>query len=86
MKRYGDGPARREMHFTKKKERVDRELPAGQKSPSVAYAAPHASVFTAECVNVNLGKTLINGDRNWLKGFPFRHELVKQDGFRVTER
>jgi hypothetical protein len=53
MKRYGDGPARREMHFTKKKERVDRELPAGQKSPLVAYAAPHASVFTAECVNVN---------------------------------
>ncbi len=53
MKRYGDGPARREMHFTKKKEQVDRELPAGQKSLLVAYAAPHASVFTAECVNVN---------------------------------
>ena len=35
------------------KERVDRELPAGQKSPLVAYAAPHASVFTAECVNMN---------------------------------
>ena len=53
MKRYGDGLARREMHFTKKKERVDRELPAGQKSRLVAYVAPHASVFTAECVNVN---------------------------------
>ena len=32
---------------------VDRELPAGQESPLVAYAAPHASVFTAEYVNVN---------------------------------
>ena len=50
MKRYGDGPARREVHFTKKKERVNLELPAGQKSPLVAYAAPRASVFTAECV------------------------------------
>jgi len=39
-----------------RKERVDRELPAGQKSPLVAYAAAHASVFTAECVNVNPGK------------------------------
>ena len=53
MKRYGDRPARREMHFIKKKERVDRELPAGQKSLLVAYAESHASVFTAECVNVN---------------------------------
>src|SRR6476660_7618767 len=38
-----------------------------------AYLLPNALL----CI---LGKTLINGDRNRLKGFPFRHESAKQDG------